>query len=32
MIRSIAKDSGLDADMVIDTSSDNYWLGAAKVW
>lgn len=32
MIRSIAKDSGLDADMVLDSDSDDYWLRAVKMW
>ena len=32
MIKSIAKDAGLDADLVIDSDSDDYWLRAAKVW
>lgn len=32
MIKSIAKDAGLDADLVIDNDSDDYWLKAANVW
>lgn len=32
MIKSIAKDAGLDADLVIDNDSDDYWLKAAKIW
>lgn len=32
MIKSIAKDAGLDADLVIDSSSDDYWVTSAKVW
>ena len=32
MIKSIAKDAGLDADLVIDSDSDDYWLRAAKIW
>lgn len=32
MIKSIAKDAGLDADLVIDSTSDNYWVQSVKVW
>lgn len=32
MIKSIAKDSGLDADSVLDDDSDDYWFKAVKVW
>jgi len=32
MIKSIAKDAGLDADLVIDSTSDDYWVTSAKVW
>lgn len=32
MIRSIAKDSGLDADMVINSDSDDYALTAKRMW
>lgn len=32
MIKSIAKDAGLDADLVIDNDSDDYWVKCAKVW
>ena len=32
MIKSIAKDAGLDADLVIDSDSDDYWVKCAKVW
>lgn len=32
MIKSIAKDSGLDADLVLNDESDNFWLRGVKVW
>jgi hypothetical protein len=32
MIKSIAKDAGLDAGLVIDNDSDDYWVTSAKVW
>ena len=32
MIKSIAKDAGLDADLVIDSASDDYWVQSVKVW
>lgn len=32
MIKSIAKDAGLDADLVLESDSDDYWLKSAKVW
>lgn len=32
MIKSIAKDAGLDAYLVIDNSSDGFWVTSAKVW
>lgn len=32
MIGSIAKDSGLDADMVINSDSNDYSLSACKIW
>lgn len=32
MIKSIAKDAGLDADLVIDNSSDGFWVTSEKVW
>lgn len=32
MIKSIAKDAGLDADLVIDSTSDDYWVQSVKVW
>lgn len=32
MIISIAKDAGLDADLVIDSTSDDYWVQSVKVW
>ena len=32
MIKSIAKDAGLDADLVIDSTSDGYWVQSVKVW
>ena len=32
MIKSIAKDAGLDASLVIDNSSDGYWVTSEKVW
>lgn len=32
MIKSIAKDSGLDADLVLNTESDDYWLKGVKIW
>lgn len=32
MIKSIAKDSGLDADLVIDSDSDGFWITSAKAW
>jgi hypothetical protein len=32
MIKSIAKDAGLDADLVIDSTSDDYWIQSVKVW
>lgn len=32
MIKSIAKDAGLDADLVVDSDSDDYWVKGTKVW
>lgn len=32
MIKSIAKDTGLDASLVIDNNSDGFWVTSAKVW
>ena len=32
MIKSIAKDAGLDADLVIDSTSDDFWVTSMKVW
>lgn len=32
MIKSIAKDAGLDADLVIDSTSDDYWVQSVKIW
>lgn len=32
MIKSIAKDAGLSADLVLNTDSDGYWLQSVKVW
>ena len=32
MIKSIAKDAGLDASLVIDNSSDGFWVTSEKVW
>ena len=32
MIKSIAKDAGLDADLVIDSTSDDYWVKSVQVW
>lgn len=32
MIKSIAKDAGLDADTVLNTESDDYGVTAAKIW
>ena len=32
MIKSIAKDAGLDADLVIDSDSDGFWVTSAKAW
>ena len=32
MIKSIAKDAGLDADLVIDNDSDGFWVTSAKAW
>ena len=32
MIYSIAKDSGLDADMVINSDSNDYSLNVLKIW
>lgn len=32
MIKSIAKDAGLDADLVIDNTSDDYRLTNVRVW
>ncbi len=32
MIKSIAKDAGLNADLVIDNDSDDYGFTALKVW
>ena len=32
MIKSIAKDAGLDADLVLNCESDDYWLRSPKVW
>ena len=32
MIKSIAKDAGLDADLVLNEDSDGYWLRSVSVW
>lgn len=32
MIKSVAKDAGLDASLVIDNSSDGFWVTSEKVW
>ena len=32
MVKSIAKDAGLEADLVIDNDSDDYGFTALKVW
>lgn len=32
MIKSIAKDSGLDVDLVLNADSDGFWLCSQKVW
>ena len=32
MIKSIAKDAGLDASLVIDNDSDGFWVTSEKVW
>lgn len=32
MIKSIAKDAGLDADLVLNSDSDDYWLTSVKMW
>ena len=32
MIKSIAKDAGVSADLVLNTDSDGYWLQSVKVW
>lgn len=32
MIKSIAKDSGLDIDLVLNADSDGFWLCSPKVW
>ena len=32
MIKSIAKDAGLDAGLVIDSDSDGFWVTSAKAW
>lgn len=32
MIKSIAKDAGLDADLVLNSDSDDYWLTSARIW
>ena len=32
MIKSIAKDAGLDADLVLNSDSDDYWLRSASMW
>ena len=32
MVKSIAKDAGLDANLVIDKNSDDYGFTALKVW
>ena len=32
MIKSIAKDAELDADLVIDSDSDGFWITSAKAW
>ena len=32
MIKSIAKDAGLDASIVIDNNSDGFWVTSSKVW
>ena len=32
MIKSIAKDAGLDADLVIDSDYDGFWVTSAKAW
>ena len=32
MIKSIAKDAGLDADLVLNSDSDDYWLRSVSIW
>lgn len=32
MIKSIAKDAGLNADLVLNSDSDDYWLRSVKIW
>lgn len=32
MIKSIAKDAGLEADLVLNEDSDGYWLRSVSVW
>ena len=32
MIKSIAKDADLDADLVLNEDSDDYWLTSARIW
>lgn len=32
MIKSIAKDAGLDVDLVLNEDSDGYWLRSVSVW
>lgn len=32
MIKSIAKDAEIDADLVLDSDSDDYWVKCEKVW
>ena len=32
MIKSIAKDAGLDAGLVIDSDSDGFWVTSANAW
>lgn len=32
MIKSIAKDAELNADLVLDSDSEEYWVKSAKIW
>ncbi len=32
MIKSLAKDAGLNTDLVLNSDSDDYWLTSARLW